>query len=104
MFKGPGDTHKEEVHFHQTTIAYVEKNIVSSGEGVNATTTTTAIVNLTDALNSGEEIDSTAPVFVVITDSDGDLTGEIYSAQAVSFGKNVTTKNAIKITDDDDDA
>lgn len=100
LFKGASSGN---VHFHQTTMAYVEKNIVKNGEGANATTTTQAIVNLTDALNSGEQIDSTAPVFVVITDSDGDLTGEIYSAQAVPFGENVTTNNAIKITDNDND-
>ena len=52
------------------------------GEKVFVHTTTTAVVgadgkiDLTDALNSTDSINATAPTFIVVLESDGSLTGE----------------------------
>lgn len=57
-------TEGEKVHVHTTANAYVSQ----SGK-----------IDLTDVLANGEEVDATAPVFVVITEEDGSVTGEIIS-------------------------
>ena len=60
------------VHFHQTTMATIEK--VSN----------VSIIDLTDALESDETICSTAPLYVMKIDKYGDLTGEIYHDYVVA--------------------
>ena len=70
LFKSAG----KSVHVHTTSAAYVS----TSGE-----------IDLTDALGTTETIDDTAPVFVMITESDGSLTGELLSDLTVS-GKKIT--------------
>ena len=60
------------VHVHQTAAATVS----TSGE-----------IDLTDAIGSSESIDSTAPVFAVITEKDGSVTGEVLSGLSVSGSK-----------------
>ena len=70
LFKKKG----QEVHVHVTSQAYV------SGSGV---------IDLTDALGAEEEIDSTSPVFVMITESDGSITGELIRDLTVD-GKTLT--------------
>ena len=64
MLSGAGlikDTKVEKVHVHTTSYAYV-------GTG--------AEIDLTNALGPNEEICDTAPIFVMVTESDGSLTGE----------------------------
>lgn len=58
----------KKVHFHQTSMAVV------GADGV---------IDLRDALNSGEEICATAPVYVMIIDESGDLTGETLKEVAI---------------------
>ena len=58
LLKGTED---EEVHVHTTSVAY-------SSEGR---------VDLEDALNPGEVICATAPIFVAVTEEDGSITGEL---------------------------
>lgn len=70
LIKGTED---EQVHLHVTTSAIVS---VANGE--------TATIDLADALNSGEKICATAPLFVVITESDGSVTGEVVDVTTVS--------------------
>lgn len=61
-----------QVHVHNTANAYVGTN----GE-----------IDLTDVLGEEEEIDATAPVFVMITEADGSITGELVSGLTVSEKK-----------------
>lgn len=63
----------EKVHYHMTTAAIVD------GTG--------AEIDLTDALGADEEIDDTAPVFVIITEDDGSITGEILKDVTVAAKK-----------------
>ena len=58
----------KKVHFHQTSMAVVG---------------TDGVIDLRDALNSGEEICATAPVYVMIIDETGDLTGETLKEVAI---------------------
>ena len=50
------------VHVHTTANAYVG---------------TDGVIDLSDVLSENEEIDSTAPVFVMVTEEDGSITGEL---------------------------
>ena len=64
-----------EVHVHQTTYQVVEANQI----------------DLTDALNPGETICETAPVFVMITETDGSITGKLIDGLKVEGSKLVGT-------------
>ncbi|MGN0992901.1 MAG: hypothetical protein ACI4PE_03180 [Bacilli bacterium] len=67
---------EQQVHVHTTATAYV------GADGK---------IDLTDALEEAEKIDATAPVFVVITEDDGSITGEILDALVVAEdGKSLT--------------
>ena len=73
LFKGADS---ELVHVHQTATAYV------SAEGE---------IDLTDALATADKIDATAPVFAVVAEEDGSLTGEVITGLAVdTAGKKLT--------------
>lgn len=73
LFEGQAS---EEVHVHTTSTAIVD----AAGK-----------IDLTDALQSDEKIDSTAPVFVVISENDGSITGELIDGLEVSVdGKSLT--------------
>ena len=52
----------KQVHVHTTANAYVS----ATGE-----------IDLTDSLAEAEEIDATAPVFVMVAEDDGSLSGEL---------------------------
>lgn len=81
LFKETG----EKVHVHTTANAYVDAN----GE-----------IDLTDVLGSEEAIDTTAPVFAMIVEEDGSITGELLSNLAVAEGgKKLTgaTKKSINV-------
>ena len=66
----------ETVHVHTTANAYV---------GSDGT------IDLTDSLETAEQIDATAPVFAMVTEADGSITGDLISGLAVSQnGKSLT--------------
>lgn len=61
--------HEEDVvHVHTTSVAY-------SSDGV---------IDLTDALNANEKICPTAPIFAVVAEEDGSITGELLENLEVS--------------------
>ena len=70
----------DKVHVHATSAAVVS----ASGE-----------IDLTDALGENETIDTTAPVFVAVTEADGSVTGELLDNLSVS-GKKITGATAAK--------
>ena len=63
-----------DVHVHVTSQAYVSD---------------TGVIDLTDALEASEEIDATAPVFVMVTEADGSITGDLITGLQTS-GKTLT--------------
>ena len=78
LFKKEG----EKVHVHTTANAYVDTN---------------GKIDLTDVLGNEEKIDETAPVFAMIVEEDGSITGELLSSLVVAEdGKSLTgaTDNA----------
>ena len=73
LFKG---ANQEEVHVHMTSTAAVS----ATGE-----------IDLTDALETEEKIDKTAPVFAIGAEEDGSLTGTVISNLSVDeTGKKLT--------------
>ena len=74
LFKGKDQD--ELVHVHATANAYV------STEGA---------IDLTDSLGANEKIDATAPIFVMVAEEDGSLSGEMITGVAVAEdGKKLT--------------
>lgn len=69
-----------EVHVHTTANAFVSE----SGE-----------IDLSDVLNSTEVIDTKAPVFVMIAEADGSITGELVEGLTVS-GQKLTGATSAK--------
>lgn len=69
LIKG-GDSDGKKVHIHTTARAQVET------EGID----------LTDALGATDEICDTAPIFVIVTEEDGSLTGELIKDLKVEAG------------------
>ena len=65
---------EKQVHVHVTSQAYVSD---------------TGVIDLTDALGATEEIDATAPVFVMVTEADGSITGDLITGLTTS-GKTLT--------------
>lgn len=64
-----------QVHFHTTTNALVDE----------------AEIDLTDALATDEKIDGTSPLFAIVTEDDGSITGEFIKGATVSEdGKKLT--------------
>jgi len=92
MLSGAGlvkGTSNESVHFHQTTTALCD----SSGK-----------IDLTNALEATETIDTTAPLYVLAIE-DGDLTGEVYRGASIinnddniGNGKGLTVSSAANKT------
>lgn len=64
----------KSVHVHVTSQAYVSD---------------TGVIDLTDALAAEEEIDANAPIFVMITEADGSITGDLITGLSTS-GKTLT--------------
>ena len=72
LFKKEG----EQVHVHTTANAYVSED---------------GTIDLTDVLGTTEKIDETAPVFAMIVEEDGSITGELLSGLTVAEdGKSLT--------------
>ena len=72
LFKAEGET----VHVHTTANAFVGED---------------GKIDLTDALETTEQIDSTAPVFVMVVEEDGSITGEMLSELTVKEGGKALT-------------
>ena len=77
MLSGAGvikglESENKLIHFHQTTNAVIGS---ASGGGLE--------IDLKDALESGEKICATAPIYVMKLDSYGDLTGEVIPGWSV---------------------
>ena len=78
LFKGA----TEKVHVHATANAVVGQD---------------GKIDLTDALAAEEKIDGTAPIFVMITEEDGSITGELLTDLTVdSDGKTLTGATSAK--------
>ena len=78
LFKGA----TEKVHVHATANAVVGQD---------------GKIDLTDALAAEEKIDGTAPIFVMITEEDGSITGELLTNLGVdSDGKTLTGATSAK--------
>lgn len=60
----------DKVHVHATATAYAEATQI----------------DLSDALNTGETIDGTAPIFVVYAEDDGSITGDMVTGVTVDTG------------------
>lgn len=66
----------QEVHVHSTSSAYV---------GLDG------VIDLSDALAENETIDATAPIFVVVAEADGSVTGQLLSGLKVEKdGKSIS--------------
>lgn len=72
-----GKTDTSEVHFHQTTTAVVGSD---------------GVIDLTDALETAEQIDKTAPLYIMKLDDYGDITGELLKATGSNSGVDTTGK------------
>ena len=80
LFKKDG----EMVHVHTTANAYVDTN---------------GNIDLTDVLNANEEIDEEAPVFAMVVESDGSITGELISGLKVEAAKDGEKKQILSGAD-----
>ena len=73
LFEGKAE---DKVHVHMTTNAVVD----ADGK-----------IDLTDALLTDEKIDATAPIFVMVADEDGSLTGEMLNdLEVAEDGKSIS--------------
>ena len=78
------DGSKRTVHVHSTARA-----------GMSVETGGKVLLDLTDALETSEKIDNASPVFVMIEDADGSLTGDFVKGLTVdSTGKKLTATAA----------
>lgn len=78
MLSGAGlfKNDEKDVHVHNTA---------------NTSVSATGEIDLTDVLGTEEKIDETAPVFVMVAENDGSITGELVSGAVVSEdGKKIT--------------
>ena len=81
LFKGATEG-TETVHVHATANAYVAED---------------GSVDLTDSLGAEEKIDATAPIFVMVAEEDGSLSGDMISGMAVDTeGKKLTGATTAK--------
>lgn len=70
----------DEVHVHTTSTAIMDAN---------------GKIDLTDAVGANSEICKTAPIFVVKTDADGSVTGEVIPIKAFGENGSTTQKRAV---------
>ena len=84
MLSGAGliQNEQEQVHVHTTALA----NMGTDG-----------VIDLTDALGPKEKIDATAPVFAMVAEADGSITGDLLTSVVVDKdGKKLTGGSADK--------
>ena len=79
LLKAKAKDNSKKVHFHQTSMAAVGND---------------GIIDLRDALNPGDAICPTAPIYIMIIDETGDLTGE--TLKGVQVGAFNTTTHAFE--------
>ena len=89
LIKAASDS-TDKIHFHQTSnaIAAATATVTDSGNTVE--------IDLTDALESTEEICPTAPIYIMKLDDYGDITGEVLSGWSVVEGKKLQITNVAK--------
>lgn len=87
LLKAASDS-TDQIHFHQTSTA-----IAAATTAVTSTNNTIEI-DLTDALESTEQICPTAPIYIMKLDDYGDITGEILTGWTVvtTGGENAAGK------------
>ena len=78
-----GSSDNSLIHFHQTT------NAIFDNDGV---------LDLTDALETNEKIDKTAPLYIMKLDEHGDITGELYTSGQVNTDASNSALDGKKIT------
>lgn len=93
LFKSKAES-TDRVHFHQTTNAIISATTIDKDGKVTA-----AEIDLTDALEPTEEICSTAPIYVMILDDYGDITGDIVSGWTVAKVDSLDKKLTLTGTD-----
>ena len=93
LFKSKAES-TDRVHFHQTTNAIISATTTDKDGKVTA-----AEIDLTDALEPTEEICSTAPIYVMILDDYGDITGDIVSGWTVAKVDSLDKKLTLTGTD-----
>ena len=76
LFKG---LESEEIHYHTTTTAYSDADEI----------------DLTDALEAEEKICATAPIYAIVAEEDGSITGEIIDGLKVDATGKKLTKTGI---------
>ena len=91
LIKGKADENKL-VHVHTTTTALVS--------GDDPDNPTKGIINLTEALELGDKICDSAPLFIMGVESDGSLDGSVASATAVT-NTDIDTENRVNSIDVD---
>jgi len=79
LFKGATGT-ADLVHVHMTSTAYTD-----SGK-----------IDLSDNLETDEKIDGTAPIFAVVAEEDGSITGTLIDGLAVSTDGKSLTKTGLE--------
>jgi hypothetical protein len=77
LFKGLAT---EEIHYHTTTMAYSDADEI----------------DLTDALEAEEKICATAPIYAIVAEEDGSITGEIIDGLKVDATGKKLTKSGIE--------
>ena len=82
MLSGAGllkaaSTSTDQIHFHQTSTA------IAAATAAVTSTNNTIEIDLTDALESTEQICPTAPIYIMKLDDYGDITGEILTGWTV---------------------
>ena len=93
LFKPKAES-TDRVHFHQTTNAIISATTIDKDGKVTA-----AEIDLTDALEPTEEICSTAPIYVMILDDYGDITGDIVNGWTVAKVDSLDKKLTLTGTD-----
>ena len=77
---------KDKVHVHRTFLNVIEPETTTEPQK------TKYFVNLTDALDKDEDICETAPLFALVAENDGSLTGEMLKIDSID-NKKVYLKN-----------
>ena len=79
LLKAASDS-TDKIHFHQTSTA------IAAATAAKTPTNNTIEIDLADALESTEEICSTAPIYIMKLDDYGDITGEVLAGWKVATG------------------
>ena len=75
-------SNSNKVHIHRTFLNVIEPETTTEG---GASQQTKYFVNLTDALDKSEDICTDAPLFALIAENDGSLTGEMLDVGEIVY-------------------